>query len=151
MFEQSRYSLGLLSHLVDLLSEVFCDEMVAKALANCEHTAKIKCSQDTVNFRCEKPCGGIMTSCCGRDCLSRCFECQAMNSPAVDGPIPRQMHHQHPCKRVLFCEHLCSNPCSQDHQYTSTCIEACRQVCPHARCKKSCSTPCAPCQAPCTW
>jgi hypothetical protein len=145
------HSFGLVSHLVDSLSEVPCDEDVTKALPNCEHTAKMKCSMDPAKFRCEAPCNGIMTSCCGRDCLSRCFECQQVNTRAADGSIPRDMHRQHPCQRTLICEHLCRNPCSRDHQCTTVCKEACRQVCSHARCKNTCSTPCAPCQAQCTW
>ena len=126
---------------MDSLSEIFCNEVVLKTLPNCEHTAKMKCSLDTTNFRCEVPCKGIMTSCCGRDCIARCFECQEVNVRVADGPIPRNVHRQHPCKKPLMCEHLCQNSCSQDHQCTTICKEACRQVCKHARCKNSCSNP----------
>jgi hypothetical protein len=145
------YSRRLHSHSMDSLSEVFCDEVVTKALPNCEHRAQMMCSRDAAQYRCEAPCGGIMTSCCGRDCHSRCSECQQVNSETTEGPIPRQFHHQHACQKTLYCEHLCANPCSPDHQCTTRCKGACRQVCSHARCRLPCSTPCAPCQELCTW
>lgn len=145
------YSCRPRSHLVDSLSEVFCDEVVTKALPNCEHTAQMMCSRDATLYRCEASCGGIMTSCCGRDCRSRCSECQQVNNKVDEGPVLRQLHRQHPCQKTLYCEHLCANPCSADHKCTTRCKEACRQVCSHARCRQHCSTPCAPCKERCTW
>lgn len=145
------YLFGNFSHLMGSLAEVFCGEIVAKSLPNCEHTAQILCSQDVALHRCSAPCGGLMTSCCGRDCNSSCFDCQQVNERAAEGPVVRQMHRQHPCQKALYCEHLCQNPCSQDHQCTTKCEKACRQICSHARCRKHCSVPCAPCQSSCTW
>jgi|ERR1700734_3124615 hypothetical protein len=136
---------------MDFLSEVFCNEVVTKNLPSCEHTAKMMCSRDAAQYRCDAPCGGIMTSCCGRDCPSRCSECQEANDRVAEGPILRKIHREHPCLKTLYCEHQCSNPCSPDHRCTTSCKGACRQVCSHARCMKSCSTPCAPCQERCTW
>ena len=130
---------------------MFCNEVVTKALPDCEHHAQMVCSRDANQYRCEAPCGGIMTSCCGRDCHSRCSECQQVNNEVTERPIPRQFHSQHACQKTLYCEHLCANPCSPDHQCTTKCKEACRQVCSHARCRQPCSTPCAPCQELCTW
>jgi hypothetical protein len=141
----------LYSYLMDSLSEVLCNEIVTKELPSCEHVAQMACSRDAAQYRCEAPCGGIMTSCCGRDCRSHCFECQQVNVVAVEGPVLRQIHYEHPCQKTLYCEHPCDNPCSADHRCTTRCKEACRQVCVHARCKKSCSIPCAPCQESCTW
>lgn len=143
------YSIVHFSHFLDDLSEVPCHMIVTKSLPRCEHLAEMGCSADPSQTLCIEFCGGTMT-CCGRDCKSRCYQCQAVNEE--DGrPINRIVHEKHQCQKTLFCEHICVNNCSVDHQHTQICKEPCRQECAHARCKKYCSSPCAPCQEPCTW
>jgi len=139
------------SHLMDSLSDVFCSEVVSKTLESCEHTARMMCSRDAAQHRCEEPCSGILITCCGRNCLSRCHECQRVDDDVVEGPLRRKIHREHPCQKTLYCEHPCDKPCSPDHKCTTRCKAACRQICLHARCRKFCSTPCIPCQEPCTW
>jgi hypothetical protein len=138
------------SHLWDCLEDVPCDFPMTKSLPNCEHTAELRCSADPALHPCTAFCGGIMR-CCGRDCNSRCHECQCLNTDNQAQPFRRSKYHNHPCQKTLFCQHSCSEMCSQEHQCTTVCKEPCRQQCSHTRCKNYCSTPCAPCQEPCTW
>jgi hypothetical protein len=143
------------SYQIDNLEDVFCAEVMTKRLPNCEHNAEMKCSEDPAQYRCNSPCGGIM-ACCGRDCKSRCNQCQDKN--AVDNadlqeppPLVRIKHTEHPCEKEFYCGHRCPKACSQDHTCITMCKEPCRQQCTHTRCNQYCSTPCSPCQEPCTW
>jgi hypothetical protein len=140
---------------MDDLAEVFCTTVMTKLLPNCEHTAVMKCSENPAQYHCNSLCGGIM-ACCGRDCNSRCNQCQRLNAPdnvnpEEARPIERVNHFEHPCYKMLYCAHQCPKSCSQDHQCVTVCKEPCRQECSHARCNQYCSTPCSPCQEPCTW
>ncbi|CAL1707171.1 unnamed protein product [Somion occarium] len=141
---------------LDLLSDVECDVMLTKQLPDCEHQARMKCSDDPSLVNCTIVCDGIM-ACCGRNCQARCHQCQTLNvrqagnAEQPNGAIARTSHAQHRCERRLYCEHQCDRPCSAEHECTTVCKAPCRQVCPHARCNQYCSTPCAPCQEPCTW
>ncbi|KAF8070666.1 hypothetical protein FPV67DRAFT_1488261 [Lyophyllum atratum] len=139
-------------YLLDKLEEAFCHVVVDKNLPNCEHIAKLKCSDDPSRYICNRQCGGIM-ECCSRTCNSNCHNCQDENRSLEqeDGLIARTMHVQHPCRKSLPCAHMCNIPCSLDHKCVTTCKERCRQECCHARCNQNCSTPCSPCQEPCTW
>lgn len=147
-----------LSFMLDKLDEVYCDVLVEKELASCEHSAQMKCSDNPSSYSCTRPCGGIM-ECCGRTCNSNCRRCQHQNGLPKDGlgleqetvAIKRTAHVQHPCRKILHCAHLCPNSCSKGHKCATICKERCRQQCPHAGCKEYCSTPCSPCQEPCTW
>jgi hypothetical protein len=138
------------SYLWDRLEDVPCDVPMTKSLPNCEHTAKLRCAADPALHLCNAFCGGIMT-CCGRDCNSRCHECQSLNTDDQAQPSKRLQHRNHPCQKRLFCEHSCRAMCSREHQCTTICKELCRQECFHTQCRDYCSTPCAPCQESCTW
>ena len=138
------------SYQLGALEVVYCDFTMTKDLPRCEHTAQMTCSTDPSTYLCQAPCGGIM-GCCGRTCKSKCWQCQQKNSTSEEGPVQRVQHLPHPCEKPLFCEHLCQEPCSNDHKHTVSCKKPCRQACSHAQCKSPCSVPCAPCQEPCTW
>ena len=143
----------MFSYLWDTPEDIPCDVMVEKLLPRCRHLAKMPCSSDPERFCCNASCGGIL-SCCGRDCNARCHQCQVLNVEGTDPDQDRAVlrkHREHSCQKRLFCEHICSLACSQDHQCATICKAACRQACPHAKCNRYCSDPCAPCQAKCTW
>ncbi|KAJ7593996.1 hypothetical protein C8J56DRAFT_925724 [Mycena floridula] len=133
---------------LDDLSAVRCNEIVERSLPNCEHLAKMKCTDDPSQESCNALCRGVMP-CCGRNCNSRCSQCQL----ATGNPLSktRTKHSSHPCKKLLYCAHYCSNSCSEDHACIVSCAKACRQQCIHSKCQQLCSTPCTPCTEPCTW
>ncbi|KAJ7651473.1 hypothetical protein DFH06DRAFT_1207067 [Mycena polygramma] len=136
---------------LDNLDEVFCTEQVMKDFPTCEHSARMVCSLDPADARCNSICGGVMT-CCGRPCNSKCHECQRSNLNApTDGRINRIQHEVHYCQKDLFCAHACGEACSRDHVCATVCHEQCRQECSHSRCTSNCSTPCSPCMKECTW
>ncbi|KAG9309778.1 hypothetical protein JVU11DRAFT_10152 [Chiua virens] len=130
---------------LDMLGNVRCDEEVVKQLPSCEHSAPMPCSQDPEDYRCRARCAELMT-CCGKACSALCDDCQAVNTDTE-----RTKHTSHPCQKSLYCEHTCQEPCSEGHEHTTRCKHKCRQVCPHAQCKRPCHVPCAPCKQPCTW
>ncbi|OAX35179.1 hypothetical protein K503DRAFT_868436 [Rhizopogon vinicolor AM-OR11-026] len=132
------------------LESVFCDFIVNKDLPHCEHAAPMACSTDPSTYPCKAPCSGIM-GCCGRTCKAKCHGCQQKNPPSEGEHTQRTQHLPHSCEKPLFCEHLCQDPCSNNHTHTVSCKKPCRQACSHTRCKLPCSAPCAPCQEPCTW
>lgn len=138
------------SHQISTLESVFCDFVVNKDLPHCEHTAPMTCSADPSAHLCKAPCGEIM-GCCGKTCKARCHQCQQKNTTPEGERSQRTQHNLHPCQKPLFCEHLCQEPCSDDHKHTVSCNKPCRQACSHTRCQLPCSAPCAPCQEPCTW
>ena len=147
----SRFSDGLYpSYMMENLDNFNCDIIVTKQLATCEHTAELHCSTDVSVHHCSRPCDGIM-GCCGRTCHSSCSDCQAQNEAGETSRIERKLHHQHPCKKPLYCGHECPLPCSQDHECTAMCHKACRQRCAHSSCSAYCSNPCEPCKEVCTW
>ncbi|KAI9456882.1 hypothetical protein HD554DRAFT_1839076 [Boletus coccyginus] len=136
---------------LDMLESVRCNEEVVKQLPDCEHQAWMSCSQDPEDCRCVVRCAELM-ACCGKNCNAMCDDCQSLNeTPAVGGAIKRIKHAAHPCQKRLYCEHACQEPCSEGHEHSTRCNAKCRQVCPHAQCKRPCSVPCAPCKQPCTW
>ncbi|KAN0098042.1 AAA domain containing protein [Tylopilus felleus] len=135
----------------DALENARCDEEVEKPLPDCEHWAKMPCSQDPKDYRCQVRCGELM-ACCGKSCNASCDECQSLNDTLTNGgAIKRTKHTLHPCQKRLYCEHTCQGACSESHEHTTRCKANCRQVCPHSRCRNQCSVPCAPCKQPCTW
>ncbi|KAJ4500147.1 hypothetical protein C8R41DRAFT_529014 [Lentinula lateritia] len=136
----------------DNLKFVYCSEQVEKKLVKCEHSAVIDCSVPPESFRCTKVCGGI-TPCCGNTCKSSCSDCQEKSKPNSEevGLIQRSSHKEHSCKRELYCQHLCGQTCSQDHECTTFCEQQCRQRCGHHKCMKACGEACAPCAEPCEW
>ncbi|THU97835.1 P-loop containing nucleoside triphosphate hydrolase protein [Dendrothele bispora CBS 962.96] len=144
--------LSICSYSMDRLDELHCHALVPKSLPNCEHIAELECSEDPIQYNCNKPCNGIM-SCCGRTCNSTCWECQTRIPQLQDesGKIHRVNHVPHSCEKRLYCAHQCVELCSEGHRCTTFCKNPCRQVCPHTKCRKYCSTPCPPCQEPCTW
>ena len=140
-----------ISFQLDMLEGVHCNEEMEKQLPDCEHRAKMPCSQDPEDYRCQVRCAELM-ACCGKSCNATCDACQSLNKSLADeGAIKRTKHTVHPCQKRLYCEHVCQEPCSEDHEHTMRCSLKCRQVCPHAQCKRPCSVPCAPCKQPCTW
>lgn len=136
----------------DNLKSVYCSEQVEKKLVKCEHSAVMDCSMPPESFRCTKVCGGI-TPCCGNTCKSSCSDCQEKSKPNSEevGLIQRSSHKEHSCKRELYCQHLCGQTCSQDHECTTFCKQQCRQRCGHHKCTKPCGEACAPCAEPCEW
>jgi hypothetical protein len=141
------------SHMLENLEIVECVARVSKRLPECEHSAIIACSKDPASFTCKEVCGG-MTTCCSRQCTSRCHECQMVTkekTTAVSLPLVRSHHRDHACQRLLKCQHLCGLPCSSDHPCSPKCSQACRQRCSHQECKKQCWKPCPPCRVPCEW
>ncbi|KIJ49701.1 hypothetical protein M422DRAFT_66154 [Sphaerobolus stellatus SS14] len=137
-------------HLFDDLSKVSCQEMVEKSYSTCEHKRTMKCSEDIDSTKCNETCG-VYLSCCGRNCQSSCSGCQGLNARTTDGRISRTSHHTHPCRRTLFCGHMCKEPCSESHECTKRCTERCQRRCNHAICTKPCYVVCAPCAEPCSW
>ncbi|KAH0839427.1 hypothetical protein J3R83DRAFT_202 [Lanmaoa asiatica] len=136
---------------LDMIDSIRCDEEVDKLLPDCEHRAVMPCSQDPEDYRCVARCAELMV-CCGKNCNATCDDCQGVNDAPDDGtPTKRTKHVAHPCQKRLYCEHSCQEPCSEDHEHATRCTAKCRQVCPHAQCKRQCSVPCAPCKQPCTW
>ncbi|KAI9460071.1 hypothetical protein HD554DRAFT_2028943 [Boletus coccyginus] len=143
---------SVLCYELDMLEGVCCTEEVVKQLLGCEHQARMPCCQDPKDYRCVARCAELM-ACCGSNCNATCSDCQSLNdnTVAVGGAIKRTKHASHPCQKRLYCEHTCQEPCSEGHEHTTRCHAKCRQVCPHAQCKRPCSVPCAPCKQPCTW
>ncbi|KAJ7593988.1 hypothetical protein C8J56DRAFT_777276 [Mycena floridula] len=140
---------SLFCYQMDDLTAVPCTEVVEKALPTCEHSTKMRCMDNPSEKSCTATCLGTM-ACCGRDCNSKCSECQHLTGITTETLIKTRTKHQpHPCKKPLYCAHLCVNSCSQDHSCTTSCQEACRQECIHSICRRNCSTPCAPCQKNC--
>lgn len=144
------------SHEMGALADVKCTVNVTKRLPTCEHTAIVPCHKDPATVSCSSICGGQL-SCCSRSCRSKCCECQfatkaaSADAPAATGRLARSQHKTHPCERLLYCQHLCGRPCSQDHGCNTACDQKCRQACSHRSCPKHCSKPCAPCMEPCDW
>ncbi|KAF9555859.1 P-loop containing nucleoside triphosphate hydrolase protein [Agrocybe pediades] len=138
-------------HKMEMLSDVFCDFQLSKKLPNCEHQTVMDCGADPSTHICSERCGVTM-KCCGKDCNASCHECQGSNvrSPAT-GRILRTVHKRHPCEKLIHCGHRCQQPCSEEHEHTTKCMQQCRQSCVHAQCRLPCSVPCAPCQKPCPW
>ncbi|KAI9068435.1 hypothetical protein FKP32DRAFT_1561707 [Trametes sanguinea] len=135
------------------LASVKCGKMVRKSLPTCEHYAMVACHRDPATVQCKAPCKGIM-ECCSKQCKSSCGSCQALSTPlppAQGQKNTRTKHNFHPCERLLYCQHQCALPCSQEHECNTKCQSRCRQECMHHRCPRPCSEPCAPCMEPCTW
>ncbi|KAH8981146.1 hypothetical protein EDB92DRAFT_2055683 [Lactarius akahatsu] len=142
-------------HKIGILETVKCVAQVSKRLPGCEHSGIMACSGDPTNFECKEVCGGD-TSCCGRTCKSRCYECQKVTrdsaAPRAGAVPPVRTHHtSHSCERTLKCRHLCGLACSSDHSCNPKCSQSCRQQCGHQRCQKECWEPCPPCMEPCEW
>ncbi|KAI9431019.1 hypothetical protein H4582DRAFT_1823204 [Lactarius indigo] len=137
------------------LETIRCFARVSKRLPGCEHYAIMACSADPADVECNQVCGG-QTTCCGRTCKSRCYDCQTITrdnvAPGAGALRLVRMHHQsHPCERALKCQHLCGLVCSSDHLCDPTCSQSCRQRCGHQKCQKGCWEPCSPCMKPCEW
>ncbi|KAI8974770.1 hypothetical protein BD414DRAFT_424028 [Trametes punicea] len=134
------------------LGTVKCLHQVRKALPGCEHSAMIACHRDPTTITCKAPCKGVM-ECCSKLCKASCGDCQALNTPQLIGgnKITRTHHASHPCQRLLYCQHECGLPCSQEHECNTKCNGPCRQQCEHHHCPKPCAEPCAPCMEPCNW
>ncbi|KIK63308.1 hypothetical protein GYMLUDRAFT_464195 [Collybiopsis luxurians FD-317 M1] len=140
---------SILCYEYDDLESVYCTEKIEKPLPGCKHSAIMACFMPPEKFRCTKVCSGI-TTCCGRTCKSSCADCQESNL-SESKVIGRRSHKEHPCDRTLYCQHLCGQACSQDHECTKFCKQQCRQRCTHHECPKSCGDACAPCAEPCEW
>jgi hypothetical protein len=141
------------SYMLENLKTVKCVAQTSKRLPDCEHNAIMACSKDPATFTCKEVCGGL-TTCCSRKCTSRCHECQKVTKEKAPGgsrPLVRTHHRDHPCQRLLKCQHLCGLPCSSDHSCNPKCPQACRQRCIHRTCDKPCWEPCPPCVEPCGW
>jgi hypothetical protein len=146
---------ALSSHMLEILRAVKCVAKISKHLPECEHSAIMTCFKDPAAFQCKEVCGG-MTTCCSRQCTSRCHECQTITKEKTTAsarslPLVRIHHRDHPCQRLLKCQHLCGLPCSAEHSCNPKCPQLCRQRCSHRRCKKPCWEPCPPCMEPCEW
>lgn len=138
------------------LAKVKCQVQVLKQLPACEHMATVPCHKNPATVSCASICGGQL-ACCSRSCRAKCWECQFATKAALAGALPvsgrmsRSQHRTHPCERLLYCQHLCGLPCSQDHECNTACGQTCRQTCSHHSCPDPCSKPCAPCMEPCEW
>ncbi len=153
--DDAKLILCFYSYEFDDLQDVQCNVNVEKTLPQCEHTARVQCHQDPKLVRCRSICGGLMT-CCSRKCSSTCNECRTITAAAftlnqLPSRITRTTHRNHPCERLLYCQHHCGRNCSQDHECNNNCSERCRQTCSHHTCEKPCSEPCPPCMEPCSW
>lgn len=145
------------SYQLEDLASVQCDTKVVKKLPGCEHSARTECHRDPSTVWCSEPCGGTL-SCCTKTCKAGCSSCRSLTleksgiEPRTAGKVLRTHHKDHPCERLLYCEHECRSKCHpKDQDCNSSCKETCRQQCVHNKCKKPCSEPCAPCMEPCVW
>ena len=144
----------MFSHQLKNLESIKCQKVVQKRLPHCEHSKQVACCKDPASITCAEPCDKPM-GCCSRKCNGRCGECQtrSLNVGEVRlGLIARVNHIEHPCKRVLYCQHLCGNPCHhEDKGCNSECKQPCRQRCVHRTCPEPCSAICPPCLEACPW
>ena len=142
------------SHSLEDLTLVQCEQKVVKKLPSCGHSLSVPCHQDPRKAVCQELCGGTML-CCSRSCRSKCSDCQQVTKPSLPhnfvGIIARTSHVEHPCERLLYCQHNCGLACSQNHDCNSMCAEQCRQTCSHHACTLPCWQPCPPCMEPCDW
>jgi hypothetical protein len=144
---------GSYSHMLENLKAVMCLAQVSKRLLDCEHSAVMACGRDPATFTCEEVCGGV-TTCCSRRCASKCHECQKVTKEKMAGdsrPSIRSHHRDHPCERLLKCQHSCGLTCSSNHSCSTSCGQTCRQRCSHRECDKLCREPCSPCMETCEW
>jgi len=142
------------SHLLENLAAVKCQKMVLKKLPYCEHSKQVACFKDPASAFCNELCDQPM-GCCSKKCKGQCGGCQKLNldiNKVRLGQIKRTKHPNHPCERVLYCQHLCGLSChSKDQGCNSECKESCRQCCIHHKCQMPCSVTCAPCLEACPW
>lgn len=137
-------------HQLENLASIECKVKVDKRLPFCEHVTRMECSQDPANVQCEAICECSMP-CCSRACPAPCFQCRTLTNPDAKKRVVRTAHVDHPCERLLYCQHLCNMPCAQDHQCNPQCTDECRMRCVHRWCDRPCSEPCPPCMEPCAW
>jgi hypothetical protein len=86
---------------MDKLDQYFCSVEVTRGLPSCEHSVKMRCSDDPDGFSCTSRCDRVM-ACCSRTCASKCFDCQRLNDVDDEqGFIQRNRHERHPCQKTL--------------------------------------------------
>ncbi|KAH9032058.1 AAA domain-containing protein [Lactarius pseudohatsudake] len=119
---------------------VKCVAQVLKRLPGCEHSGIMACSGDPTNFECKELCGGD-TTCCGRTCKSRCYECQKVTrdnaAPRAGAVPPVRTHHTMPT--------LCGLACSSDHSCNPKCSLVVSAAVWPSEMPKECWEPCPPC------
>ncbi|KAF9780977.1 hypothetical protein BJ322DRAFT_1011491 [Thelephora terrestris] len=139
---------------LDDLTSFECQRIVEKKLPHCEHSKQVACYQDPASVSCTELCEQQM-DCCPKICKGRCGECQSRSLTAEEvpsGPIQRVNHAEHPCERVLYCQHRCGRPCHpKDQGCNNQCKRSCLQRCTHHKCRQPCFTPCDPCLKTCPW
>lgn len=143
------------SHTLEKLQTVKCQKQVVKKLPGCEHSAATACHRDPSTVSCMEQCSGTLP-CCTKTCKATCSSCRSLTIQQTPvqtiGKVARTHHTEHPCERLLYCEHKCGIQChSKDTDCNSSCRQPCRQQCEHHKCPKPCSEPCAPCMEPCSW
>ena len=143
------------SYQLDNLASVKCRKIVEKKLVHCEHSKTVACHEDPASVTCTEPCNQVMNCCSSKKCKGRCGDCQVQSSKAGEVPsglIPRVLHADHPCERVLYCQHRCGRPCHpEDQGCNSKCKQSCCQRCIHQACPEPCSVACTPCLETCSW
>ncbi|KIO31502.1 hypothetical protein M407DRAFT_67906 [Tulasnella calospora MUT 4182] len=133
-------------HQIDSPGNIRCSELVQKLLPQCGHSVLMACSDDAGEVICQVTCGKVM-ACCGGVCEDLCGNCQGVNAP---GSFTK--HTDHPCRRQLYCGHICAGVCNRNHDCADVaCRDQCRQGCRHHACNLPCSEPCAPCMDSCDW
>ena len=144
----------MFSHQLKDLGSVKCRKMAQKKLPHCEHSKRMVCYEDPASVTCTELCDQLM-DCCSKKCDGRCGKCQKRNldiNEVPSGVIARVNHTEHPCERVLYCQHLCRSPCHpEDQGCNRECKQSCRQRCVHHRCLEPCSATCSPCLEVCPW
>ncbi|KAL1748207.1 hypothetical protein HDZ31DRAFT_30258 [Schizophyllum fasciatum] len=137
-------------HEMQDLASVKCNVIVTKQLSRCEHSRTVKCHEDPAKITCQAVCGGEMP-CCSRACTAQCFQCRELTNPDALTRVKRTSHVEHPCERLLYCQHRCGLACSKEHECNKACQESCWMHCTHHSCRKPCSEPCPPCMERCMW
>ncbi|XP_069677368.1 NFX1-type zinc finger-containing protein 1-like [Periplaneta americana] len=123
-----------------------CQVPVIRNLPYCEHTGRMKCSQDLETYLCKKSCTKTLP--CGHPCpnvcSAKCGNCQVrvvkrvskcghmMEVKCCEDPDPELC--KSPCNRLLSCGHKCTTVCC------APCITKClhpihspiRPVCGHS-------------------
>ncbi|RGB25652.1 hypothetical protein C1646_771434 [Rhizophagus diaphanus] len=141
---------------------LYCIELVAKKLQNCEHYKEIQCSESVENVKCKDKCKKLLK--CGHECLNECSECQknsilpenSKNGSKVENinKLERNQHGEckHICERLLFCGHVCKQYCHMhEEDDCPPCENECTVSCEHATCNKNCAEPCDVCAERCLW
>ncbi|GLB37649.1 putative P-loop containing nucleoside triphosphate hydrolase protein [Lyophyllum shimeji] len=86
-------------YLLDKLEEAFCQVTVDKNLPNCEHIARMRCSDDPSQYLCTQPCT---------------WACPHYACPLPCGSVCARLPCDKRCDKVLNCGHRCPSVCGED-------------------------------------